>query len=150
MAENTTVDNGALADFVVSSEELSDGSKLQSIELHTESGGVKAKVDGANPLRVSARRRGTADYDSGMFDVATPGPALVTAATIYPEGGVIVNNDVAPHDVTITDGADAVKARMNIQGLSTLPIPIATSGEWAGWKVGADGAGVRCQVAGSQ
>lgn len=52
MADNTTVDNGALADYVVSDEELTDLSKLQSVELHSESAGTKTKFGTAgNPIR---------------------------------------------------------------------------------------------------
>ena len=54
MADNTTVDNGALTDYAVSDEELVDGSKLQSVELHSESAGTKTKFGTAsNPIRVN-------------------------------------------------------------------------------------------------
>lgn len=53
MADNVTVGNTpGTADYAVASEELADGSQLQSVELHTELAGVKTKVGVANPLPV--------------------------------------------------------------------------------------------------
>lgn len=53
MADNTTIDNGEGVDFAVSTEELGDGSHLQSVELHSESAGTKSKFGtDANPIKV--------------------------------------------------------------------------------------------------
>jgi len=104
----------------------------------------------ADPVRVRPRRRGIADYDSGMLDVANGAPVLVTGTTIYPESGVLVNTTAAARLVTVHDAAGNVLAVVNVQAQDSRPLPLAVSGAWVGWKIGADGAGVRAQVAGAQ
>lgn len=53
MADNVTIDNGTETDFDVASEQLSDGSHLQSVELYTESVGTKTKFGtDSNPIKV--------------------------------------------------------------------------------------------------
>jgi hypothetical protein len=44
MADDILVDNGGGTDYTVATEELTGGIHLQSVELHTESGGAKTKL----------------------------------------------------------------------------------------------------------
>jgi hypothetical protein len=104
----------------------------------------------ANPLKVQNRRRGSADYDSGLVAVTNGSPASVTSSTIYPEGGFISNTSASQRKVTLTDGGNNAIATINVAPESTIPMPIPKSGSWAGLKAGADGTGVVLQVSGAQ
>ena len=103
-----------------------------------------------DPVRSKNVRRGTSDYDSGLVTVANGAPSSVTSATIYPEGGVLANTSTEVREITITNTADAVIGIMTLPPKEMKSIPVPTSGAWVGLKVGADGTGVVCQVAGRQ
>lgn len=115
----------------------------------TEGASGASGIDTA-PLRVRNRRRGTADYDSGLVTVGNGAPASVTASTIYPEGGTVSNTAAVPRKLTLTDGSNASIGILTIAPETTIPLPVPASGAWAGLKAGADGTGVVLQVAGSQ
>lgn len=104
----------------------------------------------SNPLKVSNRRRGTSNYDSGLVPVTNGAPTSVTAATIYPEGGVLSNTAAVAIDVTLTDAAGNSIAVISMAPKSSIPLPVPKSGAWAGLKAGASAAGVVLQVAGGQ
>jgi hypothetical protein len=103
-----------------------------------------------DPVRVRPRRRGTADYDSGLVSVTNGVPASVTASTIYPEGGTVSNTTAAVRKLTLTNAADATIAILTLAPETTIALPVPRAGAWAGLKAGADGAGVVLQVAGAQ
>jgi hypothetical protein len=104
----------------------------------------------ANPKKVKNRRRGTADYDSGRVAVDTPAPAEVTAATIYPESGIVSNTTASARVLTLTNSADDTLLILTLAPKSTVQLPVPASGAWVGLKAGADGAGVVLQIAGGQ
>ncbi len=104
----------------------------------------------SDPVRVRHRRRGTSDYDSGTFAVTNGSPASVTTSTIYPEGGTITNTDAAAHLVTWTNTANDVLGNVVVQAKETIPWPLPNAGSFVGLKIGADGDGVRAQIAGGQ
>lgn len=105
----------------------------------------------AAPMRVRPRRRGTADYDSGLVAVTSGSPASVTATTIYPEGGTVSNtNSTGTRTLTLTDAAGNAIGTLEIPAKNFVALPVPRSGSWAGLKAGADGTGVVLQVAGSQ
>lgn len=101
----------------------------------------------------SPMRRGSADYDSGIVPitaVSPAAPALVTSATIYPEGGYVANTTDEPILATLTDTSGAVFFRKRIDGGDTVPIPLAPGCSLAGWKAGADVAGLNVCMWGAQ
>jgi hypothetical protein len=107
----------------------------------------------SNPKRVRPRRRGTADYDSGVFavDGADPiVPGVVTAATIYPESGVLINDSQQVREVRWTNSAGGLLGVATIQPKQAVQMPLPASGAWVGLKIGASGDSVRAQIAGAQ
>lgn len=96
------------------------------------------------------RRRGFDEYDSGNFAVTNGAPGVVTALTIYPEGGTIINPTDEPRVVTWTNTAGDVLGMKIVGARDTIQMPLPLSGSFVGLKMGADGAGVRAQVAGAK
>lgn len=95
-------------------------------------------------------RRGSSDYDSGIVPIAATAPAVVTATTIYPEGGYVANTGDQAILATLTDTAGSVFFRKRIEGGDTVPIPVAPGCSLVGVKAGADIAGLNLHIWGAQ
>lgn len=105
----------------------------------------------SNPLKVQDRRRGTADYDSGVVEIANGAPASITGATIYPEAGFIANNATSVAVVLLVDAADGFLQVHTVAAKTTIPLPTPEgAGGWAGLKAGASVEDVYIHVAGGQ
>jgi hypothetical protein len=141
---------GALPDAAVAIDRIA-GSDYQRTKL-TESttGSTTATGVDANPLKVLNRRRGTADYDSGLVSVTNGAPASVTTATIYPEGGTLSNPGAIAGDVTLTNTANGTIAVITMAPKSAIQLPVPRGGSWVGLKVGATVVGIVLQVSGAQ
>lgn len=123
MADNTTVDNGDLTDYSVSDEELADGSKLQSVELHSESAGAKTKFGTAsNPVR-------TNPTGSTAQPVTDNGGSLTVDGTVtVQDGGSSVSVDDGGGSITV-DGTVAVTEPVSVDdngGSLTVDAPTGT------------------------
>lgn len=104
----------------------------------------------ANPKKVKPRRRGTADYDSGNFAVNDGAPSQVTAATIFPEGGVLINDTNEVREFRWTDASDVLQGVKTVEPKDSIDWPLPKSGSFEGLKVGALGGGCRAHIAGGQ
>jgi hypothetical protein len=81
MADNVEVSSDA--EYTVASEELTGGAHLQSIELHTESGGTKTKAATAsNPLRVDPTGSTTQPVSVASLPLPTGAATAANQATI--------------------------------------------------------------------
>jgi hypothetical protein len=141
---------GSLADVPVATDSIA-GAKYQRVkQANPNADQTGAYGIDTDPFRVRPRRRGTADYDSGIFDVTNGAPASVTTATIYPEGGVVINDSTEVREVRWTNTADALLGVVQLQPKEPKPLPVPLAGSWVGLKMGANGANVRAQIAGAQ
>lgn len=136
MSDNVTVDNGGLTDYTVASEELSGGAQLQSVELHTESGGTKTKAGTAtNALRVDPT--GTTAQpvtDNGStLSVDDGGGALTVDGTVtVQDGGSTISVDDGGSSLTV-DGSVSLAAALpagtnNIGDVDVLTLPALPAG----------------------
>lgn len=151
MAFNTSgIDPGAAPTTLVAVDTVA-GAQIQRVKLvsGTEGDAGESGTDAA-PLRVRARRRGTADYDSGNFAIAASAPVQITATTIYPEGGYIVNSTDVPLVVLLHDAGGAIIYNRVIAPHDTVSLPFSPGMVLFGWKAGADAAGARMQLWGGQ
>ncbi len=141
---------GSLADAAVAIDRIAGADYQRTKLTKSTTGSTTATGVDADPLIVKNRRRGTADYDSGLVAVTNGAPASVTATTIYPDGGTLANTATAQRKVTLTDGSNNSIGIITLAPESMVPLPVPKGGAWAGLKAGADGAGVVLQVAGGQ
>jgi hypothetical protein len=95
-------------------------------------------------------RRGSSDYDSGVVAIAAGNPAVVTASTIYPEGGCVVNTGDTAILATLTNTAGDVFFRKRVEGGDTVPIHVSPGFSLVGVKAGADIAGLNLAIWGAQ
>lgn len=124
---------------------LIDAGTNPTLPVNTEAGAGGTLIQITRP-----RRRGTADYDSGIVAIASPGPGVITASTVYPEGGYIVNTGDTPILATLTDTSGAVFYRRTIEGRDTQPIPVGPGCSFVGVKASADAAGLSLHLFGGQ
>lgn len=91
----------------------------------------------SNPMRVRPRRLGTADYDSGSVAVASGAPGVVTAATVFLEGLILVNLSALVQIVNLTDTAGAEICKdFPLAPNQTFPVPVGRGMTMVGIKAG--------------
>jgi hypothetical protein len=132
VADNTQIGNTpGTADFVVASEELADGSKLQSVELYTEAAGVKTKLPA--PLTDAQLRASAVPVSGPATDAqlrATPLPVSGTLAV----SGTLTDAELRAVPVPVSGPQTDAEARatpLPVSGPATdaqlraTPVPIS-------------------------
>lgn len=142
MADDVTVDGIDQPDFTVSTEELSNGSHLQSVELHSESAGAKTKFGTAsNPIKIDPTGSTTQPISHAALTelaAAIDTELQVDVVGALPTGDNNIGNvDVAtsPAALRTTDSIAAALAVDRLMNNLTLVTPVmaavdvATSGD---------------------
>lgn len=101
---STGIDPGSSATTLVAVDTISSV-EYQRFKLADATEGATTGIGiNANPLKVQPRRRGTADYDSGMSGVPASSTSLTTSTT-YVERVIVTNISDAQRSFSLTNTA---------------------------------------------
>ena len=119
MPDNVTVGNTpGTADYIVASEQLTGGEQLQSVELYSESAGVKTKLV---PLTDAALRATPVPVSGPLTDAAL-------RATAVPVSGPLTDAQVRATALPVTGPLTDAQLRATALPISEAPVPLTASG----------------------
>jgi hypothetical protein len=146
----TSIDPGSSPSVAVAQDTVAGGIYQRVKLADPTEGSASAIGNDANPQKVKPRRRGTADYDSGMSAVPNVSTA-VTASTTYVERLIVTNISDAQRAFSLTNTAgDEVISQLPIAPHETRVFDLGGA-ELVGIKwLASAAAAVRAQIVGAQ